>query len=311
MVNVKNLCHDILQECSKIIVGNEKEIKLMVMSILSGGHILIEAVPGMGKTTLVKTISKILGLASERIQFVSDLMPSDILGVTVYDQKEHDFRFQKGPIFTNILLADEINRAVPRTQSALLEAMEECQVTIDGNGYMLPKPFVVMATQNPVEFESTFNLPLAQLDRFFVKITLSYPAEEDEAYMLENMKFTNDFEAVSTITEADTLLEIQRYCEDIHASQEIIKYIMDIIKATRNRKEILVGASPRAAKSLLHGSRVWAMMQDRNFVTPDDIQDLAIFMLAHRIIVNPVDTTAIKGNEAIIRKIIEETKVRK
>lgn len=311
MVNVKNLCDDILQECGKVIVGNETEIKWMVMSIFSGGHVLIEAVPGTGKTTLVKTIAKILGLASKRIQFVSDLMPSDVLGVTVYDQKKQDFRFRKGPVFTNILLADEINRAVPRTQSALLEAMEEHQVTMDGTVYALPKPFMVMATQNPVEFESTFHLPLAQLDRFFVKIPLSYPNAEEEAYMLENMKFVNDFQDVSTITEVETLLEIQRCCETVHASGKIIGYVMDMIKATREKKEILVGASPRAAKSLLQGAKAWAMIQGRDFVIPDDIQDLAVPMLAHRLIVNPVGAAAAKGNEAMVRKIIEETKIRK
>ncbi|MCI9595878.1 MAG: MoxR family ATPase [Firmicutes bacterium] len=311
MENVKCLCQDILQECRKVIVGNEKEIKLMIMSIFSGGHVLIEAVPGTGKTTLVKTMAKILGLASERIQFVSDLMPSDILGVTIYDQKDQDFKFRKGPIFTNILLADEINRAVPRTQSALLEAMEEHQVTIDGNLYALAKPFVVMATQNPVEFESTFNLPLAQLDRFFVKISLSYPKAEEEAYMLANMRFVNDLQEVSTITQAETLLEIQSTCEAIHVSVEIIGYVMDIIKATREKKEILVGASPRAAKSLVQGAKAWAMIQGRDFVTPDDIQELAVPMLAHRMIVNPMGTGAVKGGEAMIKKIIEETKVRK
>lgn len=311
MVNVKNLCDDILQECGKVIVGNETEIKLMVMAIFSGGHILIEAVPGTGKTTLVKTISKILGLASKRVQFVSDLMPSDILGVTIYDQKEQDFKFRKGPVFTNVLLADEINRAVPRTQSALLEAMEEHQVTMDGTVYVLPKPFVVMATQNPVEFESTFHLPLAQLDRFFVKISLSYPTEEEESYMLENMKFINDFQDVSTITEAETLLEIQRRCQMVHASGEITRYVMDVIKATREKKEILVGASPRAAKSLLQGAKAWAMIQGRDFVIPDDVQELAAPILAHRLIVNPMGAAAVKSNEGVVKKIIEETKVRK
>lgn len=311
MNNMKNVYQRILQECNKLIVGNEAEIKLIVMSILSGGHVLLEAAPGTGKTTLVKTISKTLGLQFDRIQFVSDLMPSDILGVNVYNQKEEDFNFRKGPIFTNLLLADEINRAVPRTQSALLEAMEEHQVTVDGNRYLLPEPFIVIATQNPIEYESTFRLPLAQLDRFFCKIVLKYPTKEKELYMIEHLKFVNDFGSILNVVDSEQLVQIQKQSETVYTSREVLTYVIELIHATRNRKEIMIGASPRATKCLLHGAKIWAMMDERDFVTPDDVQDIAEQILAHRLVMNPNSLSAKRTSDVIVKEIIEEIRVKK
>ncbi|PWM25118.1 MAG: AAA family ATPase [Oscillospiraceae bacterium] len=256
------------------------------MAVLADGHILLEDLPGVGKTTLVKTLSLALGCSSRRIQFVPDLMPSDICGMRIYNQKSGDFQLVQGPVMTNLLLADEINRAIPRTQSALLEAMEERQVTIDGESFPLPRPFLVLATQNPVESESTFRLPAAQMDRFLMRLSLGYPSAEEELRMLGLLGDTIPFDTVQAVTDAGTIVAMQQQAAAVSVSEEVGRYIVELTAATRTHPMLQMGASPRASRALYRAAKVWAAMAGRDFVTPDDIQQIAHPVLEHRLLLS-------------------------
>ena len=309
MGTAKNLRDILLRETGKIIIGKEEQVTLLLMAVFSGGHILLDDLPGSGKTTLIKTLSRALNCDFRRIQFTPDLLPSDILGMTVFDQKTAEFRMKKGPVFTNILLADEINRAIPRTQSALLEAMEEHQVTIDGETLMLPEPFFVMATQNPVERESTFPLPAAQMDRFFLRISLGYPNAEEEARMLEELGNRVPLERVSQAAAREDLLAAGKEIDEVFVSPAVRDYIVALVHATRTDSRLDAGASPRASKALFQGGKAWAAMKGRDFVTPDDVREIAVPILNHRIILRAQARFGGITPEYVIREILSRVPV--
>lgn len=300
---------DLMHEIGKIIVGKEDQLALLIMAVFSGGHVLLDDLPGSGKTTLVKTLSLASGLNFRRIQFTPDLLPSDILGMTVFNQKSSDFELRQGPVFTNLLLADEINRAIPRTQSALLEAMEEHQVTIDGTSLPLPSPFFVMATQNPVERESTFPLPAAQMDRFFIKMSLGYPTEEEEDLMLLRLGSSIPYDSVSPVLSPSVLTEISEELEHVHVSDAVRAYIVRLVHATRTHSQVETGASPRASRALFAGSRTWAAMCGRDFVTPDDVKAIAVPVLNHRIALKSQIRFSSTGPEDILHELLETVPV--
>jgi len=277
--------NSILKEISEVIVGKEDVLELIMLAILSDSHILIEDYPGLAKTLIAKSFAKALGLNFKRIQFTSDLLPSDITGSYVFNRETSKFEFRKGPIFTNILLADEINRAPPRTQSALLEAMQEKQVSIEGNTFMLEKPFIVLATQNPIEYEGTYPLPEAQLDRFIMKISIGYPKIEEEVEILNRRikRMSDDFE-VKTVSNPKEVLELQKEVEHVYISDDLKKYIVQIVNATRKATEVEVGASVRGSLAILKLSRAKAFIEGRDFVTPDDIKYVTLPALRHRLI---------------------------
>ncbi len=283
---IQELGRQVLAETGKIIIGKERQVKLTLVALLSQGHILLDDLPGVGKTTLVKTLAIVLGLDSKRIQFVPDLLPADILGMNIFNQKTGEFQLMQGPVMTNLLLADEINRAIPRTQSALLEAMEEGQVTIDGETYPLPSPFVVMATQNPVESETTFQLPAAQMDRFLVRLSLGYPSPQEEQQMLDSLGDGIPFSSVNTVTSGEELLALQQSVQEVFVSQEVARYIVELVAATRQTPMAKMGVSPRGSRSLYRASKAWAALEGRRFVTPDDVQQLAHPVLDHRLLLS-------------------------
>ena len=284
-MDIRNLSLAIQAQTEKIIVGKPDKIRLIIMAVLANGHVLLDDLPGVGKTTLVKTISLALGCRSGRIQFVPDMLPSDIIGMRIYNQKLGDFELRQGPVMTNLLLADEINRAIPRTQSALLEAMEERQISIDGEQFPLPKPFLVLATQNPVESESTFHLPAAQMDRFLIRITMGYPTPEEERRMLHQLGDEIPFASIQAVTSAEELVLAQEEIRKVHLSDQVADYIVSLADATRNHPQLVMGASPRATRSLYRAAKVWAAMDGRDFVTPDDVKELARPVLEHRLVV--------------------------
>lgn len=298
------LANRMTAETEKIIYGKEKQIRLIIMALLSQGHVLLEDLPGVGKTTLVKTLAIVSGCQSKRVQFVPDLLPADILGMNIYDRNSGTFRRMPGPVFTNLLLADEINRAVPRTQAALLEAMEERQVTIDGETTPLPAPFVVMATQNPVESESTFRLPAAQMDRFLIRLSMGYPTPQEERDMLFSLGDTIPLDKVEQITSPEELLAAQRAISAVHVSQPAADYLISLVTATREHPLVRMGASPRASRALFRAAKTWAAMSGRTFVTPDDIQALAVPVLAHRLLLSNEVRLSGTTSESIIQGLL-------
>ena len=286
----------LMREIAKIFVGKEEQIRLILMSVFSGGHVLLDDLPGSGKTTLIKTMSRALGCEFRRVQFTPDLLPSDIIGMTIYDTRSGDFRVVRGPIFTNILLADEINRAIPRTQAALLEAMEEEQVTIDNESMSLPAPFFVMATQNPVERESTFQLPAAQLDRFFLKLSLGFPDRAEEVRMLSELGDEIDYGIVDVVTNPDELMALRDEIAAVYVSESVKDYIVDLVHRSRETPLLRAGASPRTSRCLYRGGKTWAAMQGRDYVTPEDVQAIWLPVTAHRVLL---------GSEARYTKMSE------
>lgn len=296
-------------ETAKIFIGKQEQIKLITMSIFAGGHVLLDDLPGSGKTTLIKALSRALGCKFARVQFTPDLLPSDILGMTIYEQQTGQFKHIRGPVFTNILLADEINRAIPRTQSALLEAMEEQQVTIDNDTFPLPEPFFVMATQNPVERESTFQLPAAQLDRFFVRLSLGFPDREEEAQMLSSLGDTVDFSVVNVISSPEELMEIRREIQNVHVSDYMKAYIVDLVHRTREHKLLRSGASPRASRCLYQGGKAYAAICGRDYVTPEDIAAIFLPILGHRVLLTNEAKYTKKSESDILGEILAEAPV--
>ena len=285
-MDIAALAQRMTQETEKIIYGKTRQIRLVILALLSGGHVLLEDLPGVGKTTLVKTLALVSGCMSKRVQFVPDLLPADILGMNIYDRASGELRRIPGPVFTNLLLADEINRAVPRTQSALLEAMEERQVTIDGETTPLPAPFAVLATQNPVESESTFRLPAAQMDRFLLRLSMGYPTAQEEREMLFSLGDAVPLEKVNTVTSPEELVQAQREIAGVYVSEAAADYLISLVTATRAHPMVQMGASPRASRALFKAAKTWAAMEGRSFVTPDDVQLLAEPVLAHRLLLN-------------------------
>jgi len=282
----KEMLEKIIDNVEKVIIGKRHCIELMVIALICEGHVLIEDVPGVGKTTMISALAKSLNLDFKRVQFTPDVMPSDITGLTIFDQRKNEFVFYPGSVMTNILLADEINRTSPKTQSSLLEVMQEKQVTVDGNTYELPKPFMVLATQNPVEYVGTYPLPEAQLDRFFMKIRIGYPKPEEEMQMLSNFH-ENLIHQLTPVVNAESILDIQKHVLEVTADELINKYIIDIISATRNHNSILLGVSPRGSLALLRAAKAWALYQGRDYVIPDDVKVMAVPVLSHRIILQP------------------------
>ena len=309
MERVQALSRQVEAEVSKIIVGKEEQLRLMLAAILAEGHILLDDLPGVGKTTLIKALSLALGCEFKRVQFTPDLLPSDVVGMNIFDRNTGAFKRMEGPVMTNLLLADEINRAIPRTQSALLESMEERQVTLDGESIPLPAPFVVMATQNPVELESTFHLPAAQLDRFLVCLSLGYPGPEQEAAMLRGVGDEIPFGQVQAVTSDQELSQLQKQVRNVQLSDDVLEYIVSLVGATRSHPLIRTGGSPRASRALFKASKALAAMAGREYVTPDDVQQLAGPVLCHRLVLSSEGRMTGKNAAALVDDLLASVPV--
>ncbi|GBD17767.1 ATPase RavA [bacterium HR27] len=309
MTNVRALAERIAANVEQVIVGKGREVRLVLVALLCRGHVLIEDVPGVGKTVLAKAIARSIGSTFKRIQFTPDLLPSDITGVSVFNQQTSRFEFRPGPVVANIVLADEINRATPKTQSALLEAMEEGQVTVDGVTYPLPEPFVVLATENPIEYEGTFPLPEAQLDRFLIRISLGYPSRRGEIEMLSRQHFEHPLDRIGQVATLDELRTAQAAVRQVYVDDLLKEYVVALVEATRRHDDVYLGAGPRGSLALYNAARAWAAMQGRDYVIPDDIKELAEATLAHRIIVSPAARMRNVDARAIVREIVQTVPV--
>jgi MoxR-like ATPase len=284
---VQSFIQQVIGNLENVIVGKRQTIELIIIGLLSQGHILIEDVPGVGKTMLARSLAKSISCSFNRIQFTPDMLPSDVTGVSIFNQASRDFEFRPGPIVAQIVLADEINRATPKTQSALLEAMEERQVTVDGITHILPKPFMVLATQNPIEYEGTFPLPEAQLDRFLLRVKLGYPGINDEIKILENQQLRHPIESLTSVVGVDEVLSMQDEIRKVYISPAVKRYIVDLTRTSRESNEVYLGASPRGSLGLYRAGQARAVLNGRDFVLPDDIKALAEPVLAHRIVLDP------------------------
>lgn len=282
-----SIAREIVDNVSKVIVGKQPVIERALAAVIAQGHILIEDVPGVGKTMLAKSISSSIGCSFKRIQFTPDLLPSDIVGVSIYNQSTREFQFRPGPVMAQIVLVDEINRATPKTQSALLEAMEELQVSVDGVTRPLEQPFIVMATQNPIEYEGTFPLPEAQLDRFLMRISLGYPSFTDELSVIEQQEKTHPIDELEAVASPEDVIKLQEAAKNVYVDTTVREYIVGLIEATRNHEDVSLGASPRASLGMFRAVRGMAILRDRDYVIPDDVKELAYAVLAHRLILSP------------------------
>ncbi len=304
MNSIKQVVERVSANVEQVIIGKHQVVELVLIALLCKGHVLIEDVPGTGKTMLAKSIARSIGCSFKRIQFTPDLLPSDVTGVSIFNQQTRAFEFRPGPIVAHIVLADEINRATPKAQSALLEAMEEDQLTVDGTTYALPRPFIVLATQNPIEYEGTFPLPEAQLDRFLLRIHMGYPDKQDEIAILKRQRQMHPLERLGKVIDVDTLLQLQDAIKDIYVDDLIEEYIVSLVAATRQHADVYLGASTRGALSLYRAAQARAAVQGRDYVLPDDIKELALAILGHRLIIAPAarirDVTAM----AVIRDIL-------
>jgi MoxR-like ATPase len=307
MDEVQQFAQDITENVARVIIGKRDKIELAIVAMLCEGHVLIEDVPGTGKTMLARSIAVSIGVDFKRMQCTPDLLPSDVTGVSVFAQKSRSFNFVPGPAFTNILLADEINRATPRTQSALLESMGERQITVDGVTRSLSRPFMVLATQNPIEYEGTFPLPEAQLDRFLMRLTLGYLDEESEGQMLVNLGREHPIQNLAQVVDGQTLPELAAMIWDVHVDETVRNYIVRIVSATRQNSDLLLGSSPRGSYGLYRAAQAFAAVNGRDFVLPDDVKDLAPAILAHRCIVHP--ESALRGVtvDSVISAALEST----
>ena len=306
---VNNLVGEITKSIQKVIVGKSETIELLLISMICRGHILLEDVPGIGKTTLAKSLAQSLGSTFSRIQCTPDLMPNDVLGFNFFNQKNSSFEFRPGPIFNQIVLVDEINRATPRTQSALLESMQEFQVTIDGTTQQLPNPFTIIATQTPIEMEGTFPLPEAQLDRFIMRLSLGYPTKEEENELFTRSDNNYLSEAITPITDSQKIIELQNIHKSVKVTKEIKNYIIKIISATRNEEDIVLGASPRASLDLYKACQAKAAVNARDFVIPDDVKGLAPHILTHRIGISLNAQIKERTSNQIINKILDSIEI--
>ena len=297
------------ENIQQVIVGKDDVINYTLAVVLCDGHLLLEDVPGIGKTTLARALAGSLGCSFRRIQFTPDLLPSDVTGLNWFNQKLQEFTFKPGPIMSQVVLADEINRATPRTQSALLEAMQEKQVTIDGVTYQLPRPFMVMATQNPVELEGTFPLPEAQIDRFLMRIAIGYPEEDEENLILERFRYSDPLPDLQPVVSPEEIVELQAERRLIRVAEPVREYIVRVARATRNHTEIELGASPRATLSLYQASQAWAAIQGRDFILPDDVKKLAPLVLTHRLMISPQAQLRGRKMEELVADIVEAVPV--
>ena len=304
----KDFMNAILQEVEKAVVGKEDVVELLTIALLSSGHVLIEGIPGVAKTTIAKAFSSAIGLKFSRIQLTPDLLPADITGIYYYDQKTGEWTVKYGPIFANVVLADEINRAQPKTQSALLEAMQEKQVTIEGTTHRLPEPFMVIATMNPLEHEGVYVLPEAQLDRFMLKIEIGFPPKEEEIQLLTR-KSRMDFGAVNPVVTREELLDLMKKAMEVKVSEGIIEYIYNLVSKTRTDERLLFGASPRAGEHLLYAAKASAFLDGRDYVIPDDVKKVAVSVLSHRVILKAeYELEGLKAKD-VVEDIVRETEV--
>ncbi len=307
--NVRDLADRVRENVQRVIVGKAASIDLVVIALLCRGHALIEDVPGTGKTTLTKALAASLNCDFHRIQFTPDLVPADVLGINYFNMRSGEFEFRPGPVFSQVLLADEINRATPRTQSALLEAMQERQASIDGVTSALPDPFMVLATLNPIEMEGTFPLPEAQLDRFLLRVNLGYPTLEEESAMLERFQATEPLEAITEVAGPAEILEAQRAVEQVRMEANVREYLLAIVSATRTHAQLRLGASPRASLSLQHAAQARAAIEGRDYVIPDDIKEMAIPVLAHRVVIESSAGLRGRTRDNVISEILGSIKV--
>ncbi len=309
LTRVAELARAVLDEVERAVVGKRDRLELVLAGLLADGHVLLEDVPGLAKTLAARSFADVTGLRFARVQFTPDLLPSDVTGSSIWNQRDSAFEFRAGPIFTNILLADEINRAPPKTQAALLEAMQEKQVSIDGTTRALEPPFLVLATQNPIEYEGTYPLPEAQLDRFLLRTGFGYPSADDEWEMLERrLERGVDEVELRPVVERGTLLEMQRAVERVHVDESVGRYVVDLVAATRESPSVSVGSSPRGSLALVKLARCRAALAERDFVTPDDVKSVAVPALAHRLVLRPELWVQRRSGEDVVREVLEEVR---
>ncbi len=309
MADVQEIANRIVENVERVIIGKRQSVQLTVLGLLCQGHILIEDVPGVGKTVLAKALSKSVGCKFQRIQFTPDMLPSDVTGISVFNQKTREFEFRPGPIHAQIVLVDEINRATPKTQSALLESMEERQVTVDGHTYKLETPFMVLATQNPIEYEGTFPLPEAQLDRFMLRIRLGYPNKADEMIVLDRQRQSHPIDQLEQVVSVEELLAAQETIKEIYIDDQIKQYIVEVVRQTREHPDVYLGSSTRGALAIYRLGQARAAMFGRDFVLPDDVKALATVALSHRIIVGPAARIKDIEPDAIVQEILDRVTV--
>jgi len=309
MKDVQAVTDVLVENVERVIIGKRDVIELVAVGLLAQGHILIEDVPGVGKTMLARALSRSLGCTFRRIQFTPDMLPSDVTGVSIFNQKTLEFEFRPGPIMAQVVLTDEINRATPKTQAALLEAMQELQVTVDGVTYQLPRPFLILATQNPIEYEGTFPLPEAQLDRFLIRIRLGYPDQHDEIAILDSQQYTHPLTQIEQVVDVEALKTAQEKLKDVYVDPLVKRYIVEIITQTRRHPDIYLGASPRGSLALYRTGQARSAMQGRDYVLPDDIKALATPTLAHRLIISPSARLRDVTGETVMREILSTVPV--
>ncbi len=309
MDDFRSVAERVVENVERVIVGKHYEVQLALIALICRGHLLIEDVPGVGKTTLAKSLARSLGCTFKRMQFTPDLLPSDVTGVSIYNQKSAEFEFRPGPVMAQIVLADEVNRATPKTQSSLLEAMEENQITVDGVTRALPVPFLVMATQNPIEYEGTFPLPEAQLDRFMMRLSLGYPSAADELVVLSAQQQVHPLDSLEQVVSLEDLLQLQQEVRGVYVDRLVSEYIVAVVTATREHQEVYLGASPRGSLALYRAAQARAMMYGRDYVIPDDVKELGEPTLAHRLIVSPAARIRNVDPRQIIEEIVEAVPV--
>ncbi len=307
--NVQEPAERVVANVERVIVGKHLEVRVALVALLCEGHILIEDVPGVGKTMLAKALSRSIGCSFRRIQFTPDLLPSDVTGLSIFNQKTHEFEFRPGPIMAQVVLADEINRATPKTQSALLECMEERQATIDGVTYRMPSPFLVIATQNPIEYEGTFALPEAQLDRFMLRLRIGYPKAMEEIVILDEQKRAHPIDAIEQVLDVEELRQMQQAIREVYVDQAVAEYVVRLVTATREHPDVYLGASPRGSINLYRAAQAFAAMEGRDYVIPDDVKALAVTVLAHRLIVKSQASLREVDPDRIVREILASVPV--
>ena len=306
---IQTMAAELKSNVNNVIVGKSDVVDQLLVALIASGHVLLEDVPGTGKTLLAKSLATSLSCSFNRVQFTPDLLPSDVTGLSIYRPQTGEFEFQPGPVFTNILLADEINRATPRTQSSLLESMEERQVTIDGTTRQLEQPFMVVATQNPIESQGTFPLPEAQLDRFFLKIKMGYPSTEEGIEILRRFKQANPLMDLDAVIEKELLVKVQEVFTSVYVSDELLAYIIGIIEETRRHKDVLVGVSPRGSQALLRAIQAYAAIRGRDYIEPDDVKAMAVPVLAHRLVLKPMASREVNGAEIVMGDVLNTVTV--
>lgn len=309
MKDIANILERIVDNIENVIIGKRETVELVVISLACNGHVLIEDIPGVGKTSLVSALAKSINASFKRIQFTPDILPSDITGFTMFNQKTREFEYRHGSIMSQIILADEINRTSPKTQASLLEVMEENQVTVDGTTYKVPKPFMVLATQNPIEYLGTYPLPEAQLDRFLMKISIGYPKNEDESRILANLQYENPLNNLSFVADSSDIIWVQEEIKKIHLDESLRNYIVAIVEKTRNHPDVVIGSSIRGSISLFRAAQAWAFYNSRNYVIPDDIIKMMVPVLSHRLVLSQGAKLKKIGTEDILKDIVQSVRV--